>query len=44
MIEDEVIEWLDSEMEDLLNQIKSKLGDDDYLRADKLLREAANNV
>ena len=44
MTEEEILEWLEEEMEDILDQIKAKLGDDDYLRAQRLLREAAQNV
>lgn len=44
MTEEEVMEWLLEEIEDLLDQIKAKLGDDDYIRAYRLLREAAQNV
>lgn len=44
MTEEEIMEWLVEEIEELLNQIKAKLGDDDYIRACRLLDEAAQEV
>lgn len=44
MTEDEVVEWLALEVEDLMGQLKHKLGDDDYCRAERLLLEAAQNL
>ena len=43
MTEDGVYEWLAAEMEDLLEKLKKKLGDDDYIRARGLLVEAAKD-
>ena len=43
MTVDVVYEWLAGEREELLEQLKKKLGDDDYIRAMQLLVEAAKN-
>ena len=44
MTEEEVLEWLYEELDDLLIQVKDKLGDGNYHRAVRLLREAVANV